>query len=241
MENDNQMNNNWEQTATNGTPNFSGNNGKIDWAGDAQRFFMEDLKDMFVNTILRPVNGVQKWLTETRSKSIVNPICMIVVAFLVASFIPFLFILMKYGSSISLGSCIVQFGLLTTFYAIFVTIFMFIFLAIKQKPDIILAFRNSAIHVFLMTVAIVIISLIVLIFGLESLAEFNLMGSIKFGGVLMLLVFVYGFSLGISGVRQVLSANTSNEKDGKDMYSWYISPLVLILSFWLAELIVNNM
>lgn len=240
MENDNQMNS-WEQSSTTGNPQFSNGNSKIDWAGDAQRFFMEDLKEMFVHTFMRPINGVQKWLTETRSKSIVNPICMIVVAFLLASFIPFLFLLMKYGSGISFGSCIVQFGLLTTFYAIFVTIFMFIFLAIKQKPDIILAFRNSAIHVFIMTVAILVISLIVLIFGLESLAEFNLMGNIKFGGVLMLLVFVYGFSIGISGVRQVLSANTSNEKDGKDLYSWYIAPLVLILSFWLAELIVSNM
>ena len=228
MENENQFN------------NPQSPKGSIDWGGDVQRFFAEDLKDMFVNTIMRPVNGVQKWLTETRSKSIVNPLCMIVLSFILATMIPFLFILMKYGSGVaSFGDCIVNYGLLTVFYAVFVTIFMFIFLAIKQKPDIIFAFRNAAIHVFLLTIAIIVISFIVLIFGIESLFEFNLMGEVKFGGMLVLLVFVYSISLGISGVRQVLKACSPNDEKG--MYSWYIAPLVIVLSLWLSFLIIGSM
>lgn len=216
------------------------NNG-IDWGGDIQRFFKEDLKEMFLSIFKRPATGTQLWLDNTKSKSVVNPLCMIVSAFVLITLVAFIALRIKIGSSVSFGSCL-GLGLMPIFFSLFISLFMFIFMAIKQKPDMMLAFRHSSIHVLILTIAM-ILSLITLLVFIDQRALLGLMfgrvsSGLGFGALILMLVMVYALSMGFSAARQTLKTCQSDDKEG---FSWYTAPLVVFLSIYLTYFIVSAM
>ena len=205
------------------------NNG-IDWAGDIQRFFKNDLKDMFLAVIRHPATGAQKWLGQTKSQSIVMPICMTVLSFLVVALLSFIiaeiripsfymkFMGLKFGTFVALG-------LMPVFFACFVAGLMFALFAIKKRPDIFLAIRHAGVHVFVFTLACLAILVTVLVFGAS-----------KLGLLIVALVVICAISMGFSIARTAIK---SMEPEGKECFSWYLSPLVVIISLWLSYLIVS--
>ena len=227
------------KTAQQPEPQAPQSNGGIDWGGDITRFFTQDIKDMFLAVIKRPATGAQKWLDETKSKSIVNPIFMVATSFVLLTLFSFIVLRIKIGSSVGFGTAL-AIGTTPIFFSLFTSLFMFIFLAIKQKPDIILAFRHSAIHVLLLTIAMVLILSTMLVF----IDQYSLMGimfqkvskGLGFGFLLIMLISIYAISMGFSAARQTLK---TCQKDDKEGYSWYIAPLVVFLSIYMTYLIVS--
>ena len=203
----------------------------IDWGGDIARFFTHDLKDLFLAVIKRPATGALKWLDETKSKSIVMPICMTVLSFVLVTFLSFLiariklgslmgFIGLKFGTFLALGT-------MPIFFAIFVAGAMFGLFAIKKNPDFILAIRHAGVHVFLFTLAIVVMLVTMLIFGTS-----------KIGILIMALVAICAISMGFSIARNAINKYEAENKEG---FSWYVAPLAVIISLWLAYTIASAM
>lgn len=224
-------------------PQAPQSNGGIDWGGDIARFFTQDLKDMFLAVIKRPATGAQKWLDESKSKSIVNPIIMVATSFVLLTLFSFIVLRIKFGSYVGFGTAL-AIGTSPIFFSLFTSLFMFVFLAIKQKPDIILAFRHSAIHVLLLTIAMVAILTTFMIFvkitqsTMFGLAMGKVPSGFGFGALLIMLVSVYAISMGFSAARQTLK---TCQKDDKEGYSWYIAPLVVFLSIYFSFFIVSAM
>ena len=207
-------------------------NGGIDWGGDIARFFTQDLKDMFLAVIKRPATGALKWLDETKSKSIVMPICMTVLSFLVVTFLSFMIAKIKipsiYLSALGLKfGTFLALGTMPIFFAIFVAGAMFGLFAIKKNPDFILAIRHAGVHVFLFTLAMVVMLLTMLIFGAS-----------KLGILIMALVAICAISMGFSIARGAINKYEAENKEG---FSWYVAPLAIIISLWLAYTIAFAM
>lgn len=218
------------------------NNG-IDWGGDIKRFFTEDLKDMLLAIIKRPATGAQQWLDNTQSKSIVNPICMILSSFVLITLMAFIILHIKLGNAVGFGTSL-AIGTTPIFFSLFISLFMFIFMAIKQKPDIIMAFRQSSLHVLILTMAMIALLVTFLIFvntdksTLIGLAFGKIPSGYGFAALIMMLISVYAISMGFSAARQTLKACQSNDKE---CYSWYIAPLVVFLPIYLSYIIVSAM
>ncbi|MBO4646066.1 MAG: hypothetical protein J5642_06075 [Bacteroidales bacterium] len=203
---------------------------KIDWGGELQRFFKTDLKNLFINLFKHPASGAQKFLA-TSSPSVANPLYMVVLSFVVITF--FSFLCMAINGFAEFRPCVIL-GLAPIFFSVFITLILFVFLAIKQKPDILLAFRHSAIHVMLLSI-VMLFGCLLTLFADTSL--FNIMsGDNQFIGILFALTAIYAISMGISAVRQTLQTCETSEKEG---YVWYVSPLVIILSLWLTGVIIK--
>lgn len=213
-------------------PQATQSNGGIDWGGDIARFFTQDLKDMLLAVIRRPATGALKWLDETKSKSIVMPICMTVLSFLVVTFLSFLIAKIKipalYMSVMGLKfGTFLALGTMPIFFAIFVAGTMFGLFAIKKNPDFILAIRHAGVHVFLFTLAIVLMLVTMLIFGTS-----------KLGVLIMALVAICAISMGFSIARGAINKYEAENKEG---FSWYVAPLAVIISLWLAYTIASAM
>ena len=204
------------------TPQGSG----VNVGDEINRFFKDDLKNMVVNLFKYPYSGAQRFL-DNSVKSVYSPLCMIILSFLVVIIFS---LLSSIGSSVNFGT-IVKMGLMPVFFALFITLFMFVFMAIKKNTDLLLAFRHSSIHVFLFTVAFVIIMLISMIFFDTSNILNFLSSNFKGASALMSLVIIFAFSMGISASRQLLHTCESAEKEA---YSWYFALLVDCLSLWLT-------
>jgi len=223
------------------TPNQAPQNNGIDWGGEIQQFFKKDLKSLFINLFKFPASGAQRFL-DTSSKSVVAPLCMIVFSFIICTFIPYLTTLMKLGSDFASFvpfSIFCGIGVAPIIFALFITLSLFVLMAIKQKTDILLAFRHSAIHMLLFTCCIVVISILGLFVdgGMMGLFLGGGMLGLKFWSVICMLVAIYAIAMGISAVRQTLQ---TCDNSGKEGYVWYFSPLVIFLSLWLTMLIVKN-
>lgn len=206
------------------------NNG-TDWGGDIKRFFTQDLKDMLLAVIKRPSTGAQKWLEESNSKSIVMPIFMTAISFVTITLLSFLiariklggymgFMGLKFGTFLALGT-------MPIFFAAFVAGCMFLFFAIKKNPDFFLALRHAGVHVFLFTLAALLIMVTVLIFGAS-----------KIGVLVMALVAICAISMGFSFARNSLKCY---EAEGKECFSWYLAPLAVIIPLWLSYVIATAM
>ena len=211
-------------------PQVQQSNNGIDWGGDIKRFFTQDLKDMFLAVIKHPATGAQKWIEESKSKSIVMPICMTVISFVAVTFLSFLIAKIKipslYMSVLGLKfSTFLALGTMPIFFAIFVAGAMFGLFAIKKNPDFILAIRHAGIHVFLYTLAMVVMLIVALIIG-----------SNKFGILIMALVAICAISMGFSIARGAIK---KYEAEGKECFSWYVAPLAIIISLWLAYVIAS--
>ena len=211
-------------------PQVQQSNNGIDWGGDIKRYLTQDLKDMFLAVIKHPATGAQKWIEESKSKSIVMPICMTVVSFVLVTFLSFLIARIKipslYMSVLGLKfSTFLALGTMPIFFDIFVAGAMFGLFAIKKNPDFILAIRHAGIHVFLYTLAMVVMLIVALIIG-----------SNKFGILIMALVAICAISMGFSIAR---SAIKKYEAEGKECFSWYVAPLAIIISLWLAYVIAS--
>lgn len=207
-------------------------NNSIDWGGDIKRFFTEDLKDMLLAIIKRPATGALKWLDETKSKSIVMPICMTVLSFVLVTFLSFLIAKIKipslYMSVLGLKfSTFLALGTMPIFFAIFVAGAMFGLFAIKKNPDFILAIRHAGVHVFLFTLAVVVMLVTMLIFGTS-----------KIGILIMALVAICAISMGFSIARNAINKYEAENKEG---FSWYVAPLAVIVALWLAYTIASAM
>lgn len=217
-------------------PQAPQSNGGIDWGGDIARFFTQDLKDMLLAVIKRPATGAQKWLDETKSKSIVNPIFMVATSFVLLTLYSFIILKIKLGSYVGFGTAL-AIGTTPIFFAVFVSLIMFGFMAIKKKTDIILAFRHSAIHVLLLTIAMVLILTTMLIFvkinqsTLFGLAMSKIPSGFGFGALITMLVSVYAISMGFSAARQTLKACQNDDKEG---FYWYMAPLAVFIPLYLT-------
>lgn len=211
-------------------PTTPSNGNGIDWGGEIQKFFKEDLKNLIVNIFKYPASGAQKFL-NTSSQSVVGPLCMVVLSFVVVTFFTFLIGAIHGGSDFKASAIT---GLVPVFFSIFITLLMFLFLAIKQKSDILLAFRHSSIHVFIISLVILFTALLSLFF---DFSWYNLLGSGNtFLSIVIGLIVVYAISMGISASRQTLQAYDASQKEG---YSWYIAPIVVTLSIYLTFVIIK--
>ena len=210
------------------TPPSNGNG--IDWGGEIQKFFKEDLKNLIINIFKHPASGAQKFL-ETSSKTVVSPLCMVVLAFVSVTFFTFLIGAIHNGADFKTSAII---GLFPVFFSIFITLLMFLFLAIKQKSDILLAFRHSSIHVFLISLVIIFTAFLSLFF---DFSWFNLLGSTNaFLSIIIGLSVVYAISMGICASRQTLQTYDASQKEG---YSWYTAPIVVTFSIYLTFVIIK--
>ena len=204
----------------------------IDWGGDIVRFFTQDLKDMFLAVIKRPATGALKWLDETKSKSVVMPICMTVLSFVLVTLLSFLIAKIKipslYMSVLGLKfGTFLALGTMPVFFAVFVAGAMFGLFAIKKNPDFIMAIRHAGVHVFLFTLAVVVMLVTMLIFGTS-----------KMGILIMVLVAICAISMGFSIARNAINKYEAKNKEG---FSWYVAPLAVIVALWLAYTIASAM
>lgn len=204
----------------------------IDWGGDIVRFFTQDIKDMFLAVIKRPATGALKWLDETKSKSIVMPICMTVLSFVLVTLLSFLIAKIKipslYMSVLGLKfGTFLALGTMPVFFAVFVAGAMFGLFAIKKNPDFIMAIRHAGVHVFLFTLAVVVMLVTMLIFGTS-----------KMGILIMVLVAICAISMGFSIARNAINKYEAKNKEG---FSWYVAPLAVIVALWLAYTIASAM
>lgn len=200
-------------------------------------FFKEDLKNMFVSLFKYPASGAQRFLDDS-PKTLVNPLCMVVLSFVTITLLSLMVFSIKGGSDFLPFGVYVVFGFIPIVYALFFTLFMFIFMAIKQKPDIKLAFRHTSLHVFLLTITVCIgLICVLLFFNGGNIFNFSLR-NLKAGGIILVLAAIYAVSMGISAVRQTLQACTEGNKEG---YAWYIAPLVISLAAWLTVTVYKSM
>lgn len=199
-------------------------------------FFKEDLKNMFVSLFKYPASGAQRFLDDS-PKTLVNPLCMVVLSFVTITLLSLIVFSIKgAGDFMSFGTYVL-FGTFPIVYALFFTLFMFIFMAIKQTPDFKLAFRHTSLHVFLFTVTLSVILISLLFFNVYDILNFSFR-NLKAGGFFLMLVVIYAISMGISAVRQTLQSCTADNKEG---YAWYIAPLVISLALWLTLTVYKSM
>ena len=215
-------------------PHSSGNG--LDWGAEIQYFFKEDLKNMIVNLFKFPATGMQRYL-ENSHNNVVPPLCMLVLSFVALTFYTFVMTAI-FGHGVS-SDCFVI-GITPFFFAIFITLFMFIFMAIKQKPDFLLAFRHSAVHVLIYTIALMIIMAVMFIFvgNISFYSLVNGSSGVGFASFVTIFILVYALSMGISASRQTLR---SCDASGKEAYAWYIAPLVVVLALLITIYILIAM
>ena len=194
---------------------------QINWGEDIQNFFNNDLAKMVGNLFKFPTTCLSKFADACKVKSVVMPLMALVVGYIVTTLM-FLIMGVDFGSA-------AKSGLLLVFFVVVLCILTFAALAAKGKSDINMALDHTAIHSFIFTISMVFLGLIVLIEGDGPYAILKL--GTDFWGIVMLLVIVYGLSLGISCMRQLMS---TVEGEGKESYAWWISPCVVVVALALG-------
>lgn len=192
---------------------------QINWGEDLLNFFNHDLANMFKNMFVYPTSCIKRIEQESKVKSIVTTVCAVVVSFVLCT----LFSLLQTGGK-AFGYCIMT-GLVPVFYMVFLAIFAFIVLAIKGKGDILKAVSFTNIHVINYT-AVMLIYLILSLFGPS-----------KFLMIIIMLVMVYGLAMGINTARQFIS---TVDEEGKEAFTWWVSPAVILISVYLAIMIFGK-
>lgn len=211
--------------------------GGLNWGAEIQYFFKEDLKNMIVNLFKFPATGTQRYL-ENSHNNVVPPLFMLALSVVGLTFYSFIMSAL-FSHSVSADCLIV--GITPIFFSLFITLFMFIFMAIKQKPDFLLAFRHSAVHVLIYTIAMIVFDTLLEVFvgniNFFELAYGNASG-LKFVLFLLIFVLVYALSMGISASRQTLR---SCDASGKEAYAWYIAPVVVVLAVLITFYLLSAM
>lgn len=191
---------------------------QINWSEDIQNFFNHDIGNIFKNIFKFPTTCIKRIREESQVKSVVTPLITLFFSFIFCT----LFTLMW---GIDFGNSVLA-GLIPVFYMIFLAIFFFIAMAIKGKADISTAFSHTSTHGLNFTLVWFLISLCFLI------------GFSKFIAILLMLIIVYGISMGISNTRQSLGGIIDEED--KEAFTWWISPAVVLISLYLAFLIFGK-
>ena len=200
---------------------------QINWGEDIQNFFNNDLAKMVLNLVKFPTTCLKKFNEACKVKSIVAPLMMISVGYVV-SLLMFLIMGAKFGGAALLS-------LLPIFFVTFLCGLTFAALAAKGKADIFAALNHTTVHTLIFTLCIVVLGLIVLIAGGGPMALLKI--GTDFWGIISLLMFVYGLSLGITCMRQMM---TTVEGEGKESFAWWISPAIVVVSLALAIFICTK-
>lgn len=185
---------------------------QIDWAKDLQNFFNHDIGNMFKNLFMFPTKCISKMANESTVKSIVTPLCSLLISFVLCT-------LLTLMMGVDFGDSVLA-GLVPVFYMMFIAVFVFIVMAIKGTADIMVAVNSTSIHALNFTLVYIFYALILSIFDFDRSVL-----------VICLFTIVYGLSVGINCARQTV---LDIDKGGKEAFSWWISPLIIILSLYLA-------
>ncbi len=205
---------------------------QVDWGGDIQKFFNNDLKCMFANMFKHPTSCISRLDSKCQVKSIVSPIMMVAISFVVIILMSLIFTAIQGISSYVNFGFHIKTALLPVFFCLFYTLFVFVAMAIKSPADIAVAFNNSAIHVLNLTLAFIVVYLVVSIFGGNIM---SMKGS-TFMLIIETLILIYSMSIGIGNVRQTLTNANCGES-----YSWWIAPLVVVIPLALSIWIVTKL
>ena len=190
---------------------------QINFGEDLQNFFNHDIGNMFKNMFKFPTTSVMRIENESKVKSIMAPLCTLVISYLVCMLLPLMYKTpFKYCALIAL---------VPVLYMVFLTVFAFIVMAIKGKGDILKAFSITTIHAYNYTLFMIVISIILL---------FN---PNKFLAIVFLLIIVYGLTMAISNMRQALS---TIESEGQEAYTWWLAPVAVVLPLFLSMYLVGK-
>ena len=201
-------------------------------SGEIQKFFKNDLKAMFVSLFKKPGSCVENFVRESNGTSVTTPLCTIVLSFLVMALCTW-FLLLKSGVTEYLeggkiiGMCL-KTGIVPLVFAAFLTILLFVAMALKSCTDFKLAFFNVSLHQLVYSMVTLFLTLIIIIAGKD-------IGN-TFFTILIIAAFIYALTWGIGNVRQALMAIS-----GDEAYSWWLAPLVIGLTFTLTFFVVKSM
>lgn len=201
-------------------------------SGEIQKFFKNDLKAMFASLFKKPGSCVENFVRESNGTSVTTPLCTIVLSFLVMALCTW-FLLLKSGvteymeAGKIIGMCL-KTGIVPLVFAAFLTILLFVAMALKSCTDFKLAFFNVSLHQLVYTLTVAFFALLIILFGKDSDNAVVI--------VLAVAAIIYALTWGIGNVRQALMAIS-----GDEAYSWWMAPLVLGLTLTFTVLVVKSM
>jgi RsiW-degrading membrane proteinase PrsW (M82 family) len=185
------------------------------------------------NVFISPSKGTGKLFNGDYSNRFVFAVILNLVSCLVAVGIAFLLLREmssdKYDSLVRLGLALLMFNLL-------VSLFCFLANAIARKADISKALLTGGLSGLVYAVGLILLFIISLASGKDPFNEL-VYGGLS-GGLSWLFLFIvlYILLLIFNVVKQSLLSG--NEKDGA---SFYLSPIIVVFSFYLAIYIARNL
>ena len=190
-------------------------------------FFKKDLWTMLILFLKEPISGTYSLFAEKKDR-LFPSIILMAVTFVLYVCLP----LILMGKYIGFGDAL-KFGLFPVIYMLFVTLITFGLKFISDKPDIKAELFTGAMQA-LPLLFLFILVLILKIFG-EDVASSMMRGNLM-GSMVLSIIMVYLLLMMINIVIQSLKASNA-----KDALAWYVSPAVILLSFYLTSKIAGAM
>ena len=185
-------------------------------------FFLNDLWQMLKLFLKEPVNGTFTLFEKDKEKKFFQSLILMGVTVLLYFFLPFILA----GSRTGFGEML-EMGLIPLIFMLLVTLITFGLKFISEKPDIKTELFTGALQAFPL-IFFFILLVILRIFGDNAIYSM-MRGSFMGGGIVISIVMIYFVLMMINIVMQSLKVSKA-----KDALAWYISPAVIVLSFYLT-------
>jgi len=192
-------------------------------------FFKQDFLKMLMLFLKEPVSGTYS-LFEDKKDKLFPSIILIGVTVLLYITLPFI---LGFGKYIGFGGAL-KMGLFPLFFMLFVTLITFGLKFISDKPDIKAELFTGALQALPFLFLFVII-VILRIFG-ENVGASLMSGNVMGAGIVFSIIMLFLILMMINIVMQSLKASKA-----KDALAWYLSPVVVLLSFYLTAKLAGAM
>jgi hypothetical protein len=195
--------------------------------GDVKSFFKKDLLGMIRLFLSEPISGTYSLFANRSNNSYYHSLILILTTAVLYMIIPYL--LLGDARSYIPFSFVFKSGLLPVIFMFAVSTVSFIIKSISGKAIFRSELLTGALNSFPLTFILLLVSFIIIFSGrdLNSMA-FDPMSAIT-AGIIYMIIVLYIFLMMINIMQQ--SLKSSGTKDG---FAWYISPVSVIVSFYLT-------
>lgn len=198
-------------------------------------FYKKGLPTIVKKIFTEPIQGTAAILSEKSETSYFNSVVLICTTMLLYILIPYLALgdMRQYVGF----STLIKLGLLMGLFLVIITLLVFLIKSISGKP----VFKNELLTGALCgiptSVIIIVIGLIAMVSKDVNLSSFSMgdYDNLKDLGLIVGLVLFYMLLMLFNIVQQSLKSAGTN-----DAMSWYLSPLVIIVSIYLLQVIAKS-
>ncbi|GAA0556793.1 hypothetical protein [Chitinophaga japonensis] len=210
---------------------------RFDSKEEVKRFYREDLLDLIKTVFLTPVEGIHALFLKRSDRSYFHALVLIVSAALVCMFFTFISIPSEFRSYLPWFSIVMKGAIFSGAFLVGISLCSFGIKLLSGKPH----FRDELLTGGLCAVPFSALNVLLFISAKLLLGK-EVVSTIMMGGIssviqkagLVILLILYIYLQMVSILMQSLRAGGTNET-----LRWYLSPLGIILSGYLAVKIVQ--